>query len=180
MSEKQKNKNICPDTNDLLKQAAQMEKEIKLLNEKLEKCDKERKEFLAGWQRARADFLNYKKCEAEKIGEVARHINETLILKLLPVLDNLELAEKNLSDDLMRDENIKGILQIKSKILDIFKDLGVEEIKSLGEKFDPNFHEAVEMAEEESVRPGEIVREVQKGYKLHNKVIRAAKVKVAK
>ena len=156
-------------------------KEIEELNKKLEECQKKREEYLAGWQRARADFLNYKKEEMERIGEILKYGNLDLILKILPILDNFEIAEKKLSESLKNDESVKGVLQLKNQILDFLKKEEVEEIKiKLGEKFDPNFQEAVGEVEKADCEAGTIVEETQKGYILNGRVIRPVKVKVAK
>jgi len=158
------------------------------ISRELEECQKLKDEYLSGWQRERADFLNYKREELERIGEILKYTNVGLILNILPILDNFEIAEKKLPEDLKADVNIKGILQIKNQILDFLKNQGIEEIKTVGEKFDPNFHEAVEEIEPSSakategkdIKSGIIVEEIQKGYKIHGKVLRPAKVRVAK
>ena len=170
------------------KEEIKIEQNIEELKKKLEECEKLKDEYLAGWQRERADFLNYKREELERIGEILKYTNVGLILNILPILDNFEIAEKKLPEDLKNDENVKGILQIKNQILNFLKNQGVEEIKSAGEKFDPNFHEAVEEIEPSSakategkdIKSGIIVEEIQKGYKIHGKVLRPARVKVAK
>jgi molecular chaperone GrpE len=100
-------------------------------------------------------------------------------LKLLPILDNLNLAEKNLPEKLREDEHTQGLLNIKKQLEDLLKNQGVEEIKTEG-KFDPNFHEAVEMMENKDLESGTVFEEVQKGYKINNRVLRPAKVKVIK
>ena len=184
----------------------------------LEECQKKKDEYLAGWQRERADFLNYKKEEIERIGEILKYAGEGLILKILPILDNFEIAEKKILEDLKgeedkssspptksrlrdeggkereenkfssspfagareNDENVKGLLQIKTQFQDFLKKLGVEEIKSVGEKFDPNFQEVIEEIKTKDKESGIIIEEIQKGYKLHGKVLRPAKVKIAK
>jgi len=146
----------------------------------LEECQKLKEEYLAGWQRARADFLNYKKEEMERIGEFFKYANLNLILKFLPILDNFEIAEKKLPENLKADVNIKGFLQIKNQILDFLKNQGVEEIKSIGEKFDPNFHEVVEEVEVKDKEPGTIIEEIQKGYKINGRLLRPARIKVIK
>ena len=146
----------------------------------LEKCEKQKEEYLAGWQRARADFLNYKKEEMERIGGIVFYAQEEMILKILPTLDNFDLVEKKLPDDLKNNPDIKGIIQIKNQVLDFLKNYGIEAMKVLGEKFDPNFHEAVEQIEIKDKEKGIIVEEIQKGYLIQGKVLRAAKVKVAK
>jgi molecular chaperone GrpE len=158
----------------------ELKKEIEELKKKLEEAEKLKNEYLAGWQRARADLINYKKEELERVGELIKFSANGLILKFLPILDNFEIAEKNLPKNLKNDENIKGILQIKNQILNFLKEQGVEEIKSIGERFDPNFHEVVEEVELKDKEPGTIVEEIQKGYKINGRLLRPAKVKVAK
>jgi len=150
------------------------------LKKKLEECQKLKDEYLAGWQRERADLLNYKKEEMERIGEIIKYADVGLILKILPILDNFEIAEKKLSENLKNDENVKGILQIKNQILDFLKNQGIEEIKSAGERFDPNFMEVAEEVEVKDKEPGIVVEEIQRGYKINNRLLRPAKVRVTK
>ncbi len=157
-----------------------MEKEIEELKKKLEECQKLKDEYLAGWQRARADFLNYKKEEIERFEEILKYAGVELILRILPILDNFEVTEKKLPENLKNDENIKGILQLKNQILDFFKNQGVEEIKTAGEKFDPNFMEAAEMVGMKDKDSGIVIEEIQKGYKINGRLLRPAKVKVIK
>jgi molecular chaperone GrpE len=157
-----------------------LKKEIEDLKKKLKECEKLKNEYLAGWQRARADLINYKKEEMERVGELIKFSANGLILKILPILDNFEIAEKKLPENLKKDENIKGVLQIKNQILNFLKEQGVEEIKSVGERFDPNFHEVVGEVEAKDKEPGTIVEEIQKGYKINGRLLRPAKVKVAK
>jgi molecular chaperone GrpE len=178
------------------KEEIKKELNIEELKKKLEECQKLKEEYLAGWQRARADFLNYKKEEIERIEEILKYGGEEFILKILPILDNFDLAEKKLTEDLKNNDSIKGLLQIKTQILDFLRIQGVEEIKTIGEKFDPNFHEAVEQVEENKLSSspfadareieakdkdsGIIVEEVQKGYKINGRLLKPAKVKVVK
>lgn len=153
---------------------------VEELQRKLEECDKLKNEYLAGWQRERADFLNYKKEEMERIEGFLKYAGQELILKILPILDNFDIAEKKLPKDLQDNDNIKGILQIKVQILEFLKNLGIEPIDCLKKKFDPNFHEVVEMIEVKDEGSGIIIEEVQKGYKFQGKVLRPAKVKISK
>lgn len=171
-------------------------KEINLedLKKKLDECKKQKNEYLAGWQRSRADFLNYKKDEAEKIGEILKYANEEFILKILPILDNFEKAEEEVRSILDPKETprrveyektkiedlIKGFLQIRNQLKDFLKNQGVEEIKTLEEKFDPNFHEAIEEVKIKDKEPGIVIEEVQKGYLKQGRLLRPAKVKVTK
>src|SRR3989344_1272927 len=132
---------------------------IEELKKQRGECEKKAAEYLAGWQRERADFLNYKKDEIERIGELLKYAGEGIISKILPILDNFEIAERNLSDK--DDKNAKGFLQIKAQFRDFLKGYGVEEIKSMGEKFDPNFHEVVEEVADNG-SPQVIVEEIHK------------------
>ena len=156
------------------------EENLESLKKELEDYKKKSEEYLSGWQRARADFLNYKKEEVERIEGFLQYAREELILKILPILDNFDLVEKKLPEDLKNNENVKGILQIKTQYLNFLKSQGIEEVRSLGEKFDPNFHEVLEAIEVEDKESGIILEEVQKGYTADGKLLRPAKVKVSK
>jgi len=170
------------------KEKIEGEKELEELKKKLEEYQKQKEEYLAGWQRERADFLNYKKEEMERIKCFLAYAGEEFVSKILPILDNFEVVEKKLSEDLKKDESVKGVLQIKKQILDFLKAQGVEEVKSVGEKFDPNFHEIIgevspseaSAKEDEIKESGIIIEEVQKGYKINGELLRPAKVKVTK
>lgn len=150
------------------------------IKQKLKECEKLKEEHLAGWQRERADFLNYKKEELARIEELLKYADTGFTLKLLPILDNFEITEKKLPKEFKKDENIKGLLQIKNQIKDLLKSRGIEEIECLGNKFDPSLHEIVEAIEMKGGEPGTIIEEAQKGYKIHGKVLRPARVKVIK
>lgn len=154
-----------PSTSDIIKE--------------LEDCQKQRDEYLAGWQRSKADFINHKKEEIERIGDIMKYAEEEMVLKMIPILDNFNLVENNLSKEEKENSNIKGILQIKYQIQELLKNSGVEEINTNEEKFNPNFHEAVETVESEK-ESGIILEELQKGYLMNGKLIRPSKVKVAK
>lgn len=167
---------------------------IEELKKQFDKCQKLKDEYLAGWQRARADLINYKKEELERIEELIKYAGEGLILKILPILDNLEIAEKEVRsmkyEETKYKEVINGFLKIKVQIQDFLRSQGVEEIECLGKKFDPNFMEVVEdlpsealakgEVEQKSQEPGTVIEEIQKGYKINGKLLRPAKVKVTK
>ncbi len=158
------------------------------LGKKLEECEKLKDEYLAGWQRARADFLNYKKDELERIESLISFANTGLMLKILPILDNFELAARqnfpseNLSGQEKKEKEriIQGFLQIKTQLENLLKSQGIEEIVSLGQKFDPKLHEVVEEIEADDKEPGIIIEEIQKGYMCVGQVLRPAKVKINK
>jgi len=146
------------------------EKKVKKIKEKLKLCEKERAEYLAGWQRAKADYLNLQREYEKKIADCFKFANHQLILELLPFLDSFEAAVKNGKDE--------GIKHLYNQLLSVLKSNGLEEINTVGEKFNPEIHEAVEIVKAEK-EEGTIIEEIQRGYKFHGKLIRASKVKVA-
>ena len=152
--------------------------------EMLSKCESQKAEYLAGWQRARADFLNYKKEEMERIGALLKYANEECILKIIPIVDNFEKAEKEAinCNYLEKDgkEIIDGFLKIKSLLDEFLKSQNIEEIKSLGEKLDLNLHESVGEVEGKETESGIIMEVIQKGYKINGMVLRPSRVKISK
>ena len=143
----------------------------------LSKYRKERDEYLDGWKRAKAELINYKKDEAKRFEMVIKLANEDLIKELLLVLDSFELGLASLEKEGLAQ---KGTYLIRSQFKDILKSYGLEEMAtSVGEKFNPNICETV--VEIESSQPaGTVIEEVEKGYLLNGRVIRPARVKIAK
>ena len=156
------------------------EKTTEEAQEQLEKATKERDEYLAGWQRSRADLMNYKKEEMERISGLMRYAQEELLLKLLPVLDNLERAERQASQQDKESSTVQGCLLVISQLREFLKSQGVEALHAEGEKFNPELHEAMEEEIAEGKEPGVVLEEIEKGYLLLGKLLRPAKVKVAK
>ena len=153
-------------------------KSLKEIKKELKECQKQAEENLAGWQRAKADFVNYKKDQEKYLEEFRKYASEDMIIKLLPTIDSFQMAVDHLPEDLKNTDWAKGIICIKSQFDNFLKDVGVEEIKSVGEKFDSSLFESV--GEEESDREeGIIIAEIQKGYRMFGKVVRVGKVKVA-
>ncbi len=153
-----------------------LEKKIQKLKEKLKICQKEKEEYLAGWQRERADFINYKREEEKRLEEKAEFFKKKLLLEILSILDNIERAEKGLPQELENNSWVKGMLGIKKQIEEVLKKEGIEEMRVSGD-FNPEFCEAVEMVEGEE---GKIMEVLQKGYLLNQKLLRPARVKVGK
>lgn len=147
-------------------------------DKKYEKLVKQAEENLAGWQRATADYENLKKeCEKNRI-EYVSYANANLIMELLPVYDNFKAAFNCVPEKERNNAWLVGFEHIKSQIKALLDANGVEEIATDGEKFDPEFHEAVESEKVIGKKEGIILRTVKSGYKLHGKVIQAAKVVV--
>ena len=147
------------------------------LQKKLELLEKEREEYLNGWKRAKADLINYQKDEAKRLEEVVRFAHEGMIEELLHVLDSFDLGMTTLQGD---DPAIKGMSMIRAQLTDILEKHGVKEISvHPGEPLNLTFHESVQEVES-SREPGTVHEVIERGYTLHGRVVRAARVKVAK
>lgn len=145
----------------------------------LETIKKEREEFLAGWQRSQADLINYQKEEIQRLKDYSSMVLEAWIQKLFPVIDNFELAKKHLTPEQLQDPSIQGILLTQKQLVDLLKAQGIIEYSYLGKIYDPLECEVVQEVEQED-EPGTVIEEIQKGYKINNKIIRPAKVKIIK
>ena len=130
---------------------------------------------LNGWQRAQADFINYKRRAEQEKEEIGKFANTTLILSLLPILDDLERAFDSMPHKATKHSWLDGIKLIERKFQATLEALGVVAVKALGEPFDPRFHEAVR---QDKGKEGIVIEEIQKGYLLHDRLLRPAKVVV--
>jgi molecular chaperone GrpE len=136
-------------------------------------CD----EYLNGWKRAKADYQNLKKETEEKQKVIFDFASANLLMEILPVYDNLKKALKLLPE---QDNGwAEGIKQIKKQFESLLKDQGVEEIKTINEKFNPEFHEALSKEKKEGIETDTIIAEVSSGYLMKGKVLVPAKVIVA-
>ncbi|MFH1506496.1 MAG: nucleotide exchange factor GrpE [archaeon] len=134
------------------------------------------KELTDTLQRLQAEFENYKKRLEKDACDFRNHATAETIKKLLPILDNFELA-LNKADK--KDDFYKGMELIFAQFIDILEEQGLKIIPCIGEKFDPYKHEAL-LTEKCDKAPNTVTEELQKGYMLNNKLIRHSKVKVAK
>ncbi len=148
---------------------------LKKLREELKQCAAERREYLEGWQRAKADLINYKKDEAKRFDELLKFAAEGVIAEVVPVLDSFDLA---LQHDMPKEVE-KGIVMIRSQLEDILRRRGLEVMQPLGQKFNPEFHESLGELESER-EEGVVVEVLQHGYLLNGKVVRPARVKISK
>ncbi|MFB0559560.1 MAG: nucleotide exchange factor GrpE [Dehalococcoidales bacterium] len=141
------------------------------LAEEKEKAEK----YLANWQRAQADFINYKRRSEQERAETTKFANSVLMLSLLPVLDDLERALNFVLPELAEPSWLEGVRLIERKMKATLEAQGLSAIEALGKPFDPNFHEAVR---QDKGKEGIVIEEIQKGYKLHDRVIRPSRVVV--
>jgi len=147
--------------------------------DELSKCQKERDDYLDGWKRVKADLINYKKDEAKRFEAIVKFSNEALIKELINVLDSFDLALVAL--EVEEDKKTqKGLYLIRQQLEDILRQNGLERIiVSVGQSFDPALQEAVATIELDKPS-GTIIEEVERGYLLNGRLIRPARVKVAK
>lgn len=128
--------------------------------------------------RLTADYDNYRKRAQREKEDVRQFSNQDLLEKLLPVLDNFEMAITAVKE---ADPSIKdGVQMIYDQLFAVLKDSGMEPIDAMGEAFDPNLHEALSQEETADVNEGTVVQQVQRGYKLNERLVRPARVVVAK
>jgi len=133
--------------------------------------------YLASWQRAAADYQNFKRRVEQEREELARLANAALIINLLPIVDDLERALENVDARLAGLTWLDGVRLIHRKFQALLEMSGVTEIAADSEAFDPNVHEAVMFGDGED---GKVIGVVQKGYKLGGRVLRPAMVVVGK
>ena len=128
--------------------------------------------------RLTADFDNFRKRAQREKDEARQFANQGLLEKLLPVLDNFEMALTAVKD---ADPSVRdGVQMILDQLLGVLKESGVEPVDAMGQPFDPNLHEALSQEETTEVDEGTVVQQVQRGYKLNDRLVRPARVVVAK
>ena len=136
----------------------------------------ELEEMTDRYKRMMAEFDNFKKRSSKERENLYGSLTSDIITAILPVVDNLEKAVSAPTED----ENYKqGVQLVHKQLMDTLANLGVEEIKTVGGIFDPEFHEAVSSVQDENLGEKEIKEEFRKGYKIGNKVIRHSMVVVA-
>ncbi|OGN27746.1 MAG: nucleotide exchange factor GrpE [Candidatus Yanofskybacteria bacterium RIFCSPLOWO2_01_FULL_49_17] len=133
---------------------------------KQQTAEEKTEEYLNNWKRERADFLNYKKDEARRVEEFVKFANKDLILEMIELVDDLEIASKEVPG--------VGLEQVTKKFQDLFKKYGVERIK-MGNKLEPAIHEVIE-----TEPGGNKMKEVRAGYTMRSKIIRPVRVRIIK
>jgi len=136
---------------------------------------RERDEYLALAQRAQADFENYRKRAAKEAAAAGERAKSGLVRELLPVVDNLERALGSVEDD----DVAEGLLLVHSELIGVLERNGVQPFDPAGERFDPEWHEALSTREADGSEPGLVLDVVEKGYKSNGTVVRPARVVVS-
>lgn len=161
---------------------AKIEKKT-FFNKPCKNCDKlkqEAGEYKIGWQRALADYQNLQKETSARRAEWAQMSEQQILEEFIPVYEHLKMSLNGTNDENGNNPWLDGVKHVLKQFADILKAHGVEEIKTVGEKFDPKYHEAVGHEAVEGVAEDEIVREMSGGFKMGDRVIKAARVVVGK
>lgn len=156
------------------------EGELERVASELEAKTHEAAENYDRFLRATAELDNFRKRAAKEKLDTVAYANEKLILEVLPVIDNLERAVEHASSGAEGDSLAEGVALTISQMFAVLKKFGLEEIKAIGELFDPNLHHAISHDDGEGAEPGTVVKEFQKGYTLKGRVIRPSMVSVAR
>jgi molecular chaperone GrpE len=153
--------------------------QIAELREQAAKADEYKDRLL----REAADFENYRKRAARERQDAVTFANESLLQKLVPILDTFEMAlaaTATAADGAAAQSLQTGVAMVYNQLKSTLADAGLEEIDARGKAFDPNFHEAVSQQETKDVPEGQVTQQIRKGYKFRNRLLRAAGVVVAK
>lgn len=149
------------------------------LEEQLEKAKADAAANLDGWQRARAEFANARRRMDKQLSEAYTNATADVVSRLLPVIDDFDRALANVPETVAQDGWFDGIRLVSKKLNSILENANIERIGSIGTPFDPNIHEAILQEPSDEHESGVVIRELQSGYKVGERVIRPALVVVA-
>lgn len=150
-----------------------------LTTSELELAQKQAADYLAGWQRAKADYLNLKKQTEREKSEIAKFANAALLVELFPIYSNLKRALEHVPAEQQETDWVKGVGHIVQQFKQLFQTFGIDEIKTAGERFNHDLHHAIAKEKRPGAEPGTILAELKTGFTMHGKVIEPAQVRVA-
>ena len=154
--------------------------EIEELSRELNEARSKSDEYLDGWQRALAEFSNYRKRVERERDQVQQSAAGNIIRRFLDIVDDLDRALKNRPQEGEGAVWADGIELIYRKLLTILESEGVRPMEAAGQPFDPNLHEAISLEPSETHESGEVIEVIQNGYLLGDRVLRPARVRVAR
>ena len=149
------------------------------LEEQLAQAQAEAADYKDRWMRSQAEFANARKRMEKQRADAYTNAKADIVLKLLPVLDDFERALKNAPEAIREDSWYEGIELVERKLQTVLEGLNVSPVAAVGELFDPNWHEAISQEPSEEHESGIVSRELQKGYKIGDRVIRPSLVVVS-
>ncbi|MBQ6477055.1 MAG: nucleotide exchange factor GrpE [Bacilli bacterium] len=177
---KNKGKNLVEENKKLVKELNELKAQVTKLTNDLETANKNNNELVNKVKLAQAELINYRKRKDEEVSGMLKYANEDILRELIGVTDNFERAIKlddnNLNDELSKF--LEGFKLMYATLVGILNKYGIEEINRVGEIFDPKQEEALITDKVEGHKNEEVLEVLLKGYKLHDKVIRPASVKV--
>jgi molecular chaperone GrpE len=154
---------------------------LKEMEARLESLEKEAKESYDRFLRVSAEFENYKKRAAREMNDFRKFANESFVKEMLPIVDNLDRAiESSSNDDHAQNSVVEGVNMTLKEILKVFEQFNVKPFESLGKAFDPALHQAVMQEETDDHPENTVLNELQKGYMMHDRLLRPAMVVVSK
>jgi len=154
---------------------------FKVMEEKVESLENEAKETHDRLLRVSAEFENYKKRAAREMNDFRKFANESFVKAMLPVIDNLDRAIESSNNEKHTDSSVVvGVNMTLKEILKVLEQFGVKRFDSLGDTFDPGLHQAVMQEETDRHAENSVVKELQKGYMIHDRLLRPAMVVVSK
>jgi len=148
------------------------------LQNRLQQLEQESTSYKDQYLRTAADLKNFKRRTEEERGQLIRNATAGLIMKLLPILDDLDLAMQHVPADIAETPWFNGLQGVQRKVQLVLEGEGVKPIEALGQPFDPNFHDAVMHEDAGPEQAGKVTADLRRGYTLHDKVIRPSMVKV--
>lgn len=170
-----------PKNNALEEETNQTVDPLKEMEEKVESLKKEATENHDRLLRMAAEFENYKKRTAREMNDFRKFANESFVKAMLPVVDSLDLAITSASNDQQANSSLlEGVTMTLKEIYKVFEQFGITPIESMGKTFDPAFHQAMMQEETEAYPENTVSRELQKGYMIHDRLLRPAMVVVSK
>ncbi len=157
-----------------------LEDRIKTLRAKLKACNKERTEYLDGWQRLKADFVNYKKREEESKADFTKYAQEAVITDILPTLESFQMAFANKEAWEKVDPSWRvGVEYISTNLTQVLNGYGLTEVNPIGEEFNPTLYTSIgTVATDDKTKVNKVAEVLQRGYRLHGKLIKSPRVKV--
>jgi molecular chaperone GrpE len=154
--------------------------QLKEIQAELETAKQEAKETYDRFLRVSAEFENYKKRSAREMDDLRKYANQSLIVEMLAVVDNLERALNSSNGNSSNDKCMAdGVNLTLREILKVFEKFNVKPIESIGQPFDPNFHQAMMQEETDDYPENTVITELQKGYMIHDRLLRPSMVVVA-
>lgn len=155
---------------------------ITKLRKRLKEAESAKQEYLTGWQRAKADFINTRKKDEESNREFAKFAKSSLVLEMIPVLDSFDMAFANKKSwEKLPEEWRRGVEHIKSQLLSVLGAQGLKELQTIGQPFNPSLEEAVGFIDtDKEENDGIVLQTLQKGYMFQEKLLRPARVMIGR